>query len=61
MTYLEIAQLITALVQSFNLVWDEVCPFVLARAPHLEPHLDDAIADFDRARKQALDRTGGGA
>lgn len=61
MTVYEIATLIAYLARSFGLAWGQVREIVIATHPHLEPFLDDAIADLDRARDAALARTQGDA
>ena len=58
MTYLEVARLVAEIVRAFDLAWPVVREVVVGTAPHMAPHLDDAIADFDRERAAALRRLG---
>lgn len=61
MTAFEVARLLAQIVEKFGLAWPHVRELVLLAYPHLEPHLDAAIADMDRARERAVDRVGGAA
>lgn len=56
MTAFEVARLIAEIVRAFGLAWDRVREVVLLGYPHMEPHIDAAIADMDRERERALAR-----
>ena len=59
MTAFEVARLIAQIVEKFGLAWPHVRELVILAYPHMQPHVDAAIQDMDRARADAFARTGG--